>query len=440
MKKYLLCFVSIITLCAYGQITLDDALTLTSPADSDKQAKVTLSHQYDEFVMHADSGIRYFINQDDHTLVIQGVIPADNTTPLQPNTLLIPYEQYNLLVEVGEPFRVALSTDERTLTLIRGTALELPEGPLGNDSRAPSIYFLSNTDPNTAAQLLRNLYSELTIVVDDRQRALYIRINVQDKPLVDNLMRLIDAPRPQVIVEAEILEINRNITQNLGINYSNFFQLQLREDAGGTLTSLGPISRSITNPFLTVGIRVLKDTGAAQTLARPRVTTLDGQEAQISATQSFPIVIKENNQNSSIQTVTTGITLRFSPKISPDGTLEAELNITVSSPTGITPEKGVPQFSTREARTTVRVANGEPIVIGGLLERRRLEAVSKVPLLGDIPLLGELLFTQRLTDERETDLVIIVTPRIIDMPDFSALQRGNMVGDLPLEEVEATTP
>lgn len=410
---------------SFGQTDIlhDNALNLLHDSLEEEQPQVTLSARYNRFILRSEEPIRYFVDREKHTIILPQLFPADNRTPLQENTLLVPYEG-NLLVNVGEAFRLALSTDEYTLTIIRGEALAIPETPLGQDDRAPTAYFLSNTDPAKVAQLLKDLYSELPVVVDERQRALYIRLSPDDKALIDNLINLIDAPRPQVVVEAEILEVNQNMTRNLGINYSSLFNVTLTEAEGGTLTSLGPVTRS--TPFsLSLGLKILKDTGSATTLARPRVSTLDGQEARISATQTFPIPLaNSDNQTSRIQNITTGITLQFTPKISPDGYLEAKLAITVSVPTGISSGSSIPQYSTREAQTTVRVANGEAIVIGGLLEKRRLESVSKVPLLGDIPLLGELLFTQRLTDERETDLVIVVTPRIINMPDFSALQTG----------------
>lgn len=80
-------------------------------------------------------------------------------------------------------------------------------------------------------------------------------------------------------------------------------------------------------------------------------------------------------------------------------------------PTGTT-SQGVPQFSTREATTTVRVANGEPIAIGGLLEDRTVTGVQKVPVLGDLPIVGRLFTTTR-TDTRSSDLIIVVTPRLV---------------------------
>jgi Flp pilus assembly secretin CpaC len=112
-----------------------------------------------------------------------------------------------------------------------------------------------------------------------------------------------------------------------------------------------------------------------------------------------------------VNNVTTGITLRFVPKVGPDGMIESNLSIAVSSPTGTTTQ-GVPQYSSREANTTVRVRDGEPIIIGGLYENRRTTSSKGLPGLMDIPILGEL-FKTTVTDEHFTDLVIVVTPRLV---------------------------
>lgn len=118
--------------------------------------------------------------------------------------------------------------------------------------------------------------------------------------------------------------------------------------------------------------------------------------------------------------MTTGITLRLTPRVAPDGAVETNLTISVSVPTG-TISQGVPQFSTREATTTVRVANGEPIAIGGLLEERKVTGTQKLRFLGDLSGIGKLFSTTR-TDTRRSDLIIVVTPRLVMSPNEHAAE------------------
>ncbi|WP_281255855.1 type II and III secretion system protein [Deinococcus hopiensis] len=156
--------------------------------------------------------------------------------------------------------------------------------------------------------------------------------------------------------------------------------------------------------------------GAAHVLAQPRVTTIDGLEARINSTQTTPVITGQTGGGTSVQTITTGITLRLTlTKVAPDGTVETSPTISVSVPTGTT-SQGVPNFSTREAITTVRVGNGEPIAIDELLETRKVEGSQKVLFLGDILILGKLFTTTR-SDIHNTDLVIVVTPRLVITPN-----------------------
>ncbi len=393
-------------------------LLLLASAALAQNAQVNLSASYsgDTVTFVGDHNIRYLTDYDTQTLVLPGATLTDVETPFPAGYEIVLGED-QITVDVGEPFRVALSSNERVLTLVRGETLGSLPQQIAGDTRAPVMYRLANADPEQVADHLENLY-ELPVEVDVRQRALLVMVNAQDRFLVDEVIAALDEARPQVMFEAEIVEINQSVTQSLGINYDSIFRFKLSEGEVGSVFGTGPFKRD--GMSLSLGLNLLKTNGAAKVLARPRVTTLDGVKAKINATQSFPVVVSSSDGQENIQNITTGIELSMLPKISPDGQVEAELSISVSTPTGITSQK-VPTFSSREASTTVRVANGEPIAIGGLYEKRTLKGVSKVPILGDIPIIGAL-FTSTSTEERETDLVIVVTPRIVDTPGLQALR------------------
>jgi general secretion pathway protein D len=291
-----------------------------------------------------------------------------------------------------------------------------PSGPEALLERAPGllpptplVYPLESADPKTVAELLSKFFKNLTIEVDARQHAVVVQVSPEQRPSVEATLKALDQVRPQVMFEAEILEVNRDTTQALGIDYDDIFSFKLLEDAPKGILEIGKLNRASALSF-NIGISALKNTGAARVLAQPRITTLDGVEAVINSTQTTPVILT-GSSGGSLQSITTGITLRLTPRVTPGGWVEAELVITVSSPTGST-ASGVPQFSAREARTTVRVRNGEAIVIGGLIEERQVNSEQKVPGLGDLPLIGEL-FTTRRIENRRSDLVIIVTPRLV---------------------------
>jgi general secretion pathway protein D len=392
--------------------------------------QVTLTATYDgeTVTFHGDRNIRYFADYEQQSILLPDATIPDGTT-MFPNGFKVFLGQKDITIKVGGAFRITLSSNERVLTVVRGETLGSAPEKISDDVRAPVMYYLSNAKPGDVAAMLKSIYGNIQIEIDERQRALLVMVTSEDQELVDKLIASLDRPRPQVMFEAEILEINQDISESLGINYDSIFSFKLDEAAPDGLISLGDITRNAMS--FNISINALKTNGAAEVLARPRVTTLDGIAAQINATQTTPLVVPGSSGQQSVQNITTGIKLSLTPRISPDGMVEADIAISVSSPTGIT-SQSVPTYSSRDATTTVRVANGEPIAIGGLFEKRKLEGKQKVPILGDIPILGAL-FTSTSYSEKETDLVIVVTPRIVDMPDLQTLPSGET---MPLEVVE----
>lgn len=291
-------------------------------------------------------------------------------------------------------------------------ALGGPAAPVASTVK-PLFLPLSNADARTSAALLSRLMGpSVRVEVDDRNRSLIVLAPEDQQDTVRALVAAIDGERPQVMFEAEILEINQDTTQALGINYTDLLTFTLSEAAPKNLFSLGKITRKpLGDKALSIGINFLKTSGSARVLAQPRVTTLDGVEARINSTQTTPILTTSKEGTQSIVNLTTGIQLRLTPKVAPDGTVEATLNVSVSNPTG-SASGGAAPFSTRDASTTVRVKNGEPIAIGGLLETRTTYGEEKVPFLGDLPFIGAL-FTNTTTETHHTDLVILVTPRLV---------------------------
>ncbi|THF68535.1 type II secretion system protein GspD [Deinococcus sp. Arct2-2] len=385
------------------------ALLLNLSAALAAPTPVTVIRAGDTIVIQGSEQLRYQTDPLTRRLVLPDVVLAPGATI--PEGLSWQKADGTIQFVIPDGTTYALSPDGRSLILT--PPLRQAVSPIPQDERAPIVYPLSFADPSTVAGLLQSLYPGTRVVIDQRQRTLIVVANPADRSMLLALLKQLDASRPQVQFEAEILEVNRDTTDSLGIQYDSIFTFKLAEGEGGGLLNLGAFGRSPLS--LSLGINLLKTNGAARVLARPRITTIDGLEARINSTQTTPVVTATSNGGTSVQSITTGITLRLTPKVAPDGTVETSLTISVSVPTGTT-SQGVPQFSTREATTTVRVGNGEPIAIGGLLEDRTVTGTQKVPFLGDIPVLGKLFSTTR-TDTRRSDLIIVVTPRLVMSPN-----------------------
>jgi type II secretory pathway component GspD/PulD (secretin) len=160
--------------------------------------------------------------------------------------------------------------------------------------------------------------------------------------------------------------------------------------------------------------------GSARVLAQPKIATLNGRAANMLIGSRIPYVISSTvfagggaAPTQRIEKEEVGIKLEITPLINADGYITTTIRPEVSSVTGFTGQNGdLPIVATRQASTTVRLKDGNSVIIGGLLSEDKSTNVTKLPILGSIPLLGYL-FQHQSIQTRKTDLVIEVTPRIM---------------------------
>ena len=160
--------------------------------------------------------------------------------------------------------------------------------------------------------------------------------------------------------------------------------------------------------------------GNARVLAQPKLVTLNGKEASMLAGQRIPYLVSQTvfaggaaAPTQTVQIEEVGIKLAITPLINADGYITTDINPEVSSVTDFRGSNSdLPVISTRQASTTVRLKDGNSVIIGGLLSETKVNSIQKVPLLGSIPILG-FFFQHQDAQTRKTDLVIEVTPRIL---------------------------
>ena len=155
--------------------------------------------------------------------------------------------------------------------------------------------------------------------------------------------------------------------------------------------------------------------GEGRIVSRPRIAAQSGSTAKIITGDALPILTSitlsgVNGVSQQVQYVNVGVTLQIAPRVSPDGYVSSHIYGVVSSVTGYS--QGYPTISQREAETSASVRDGETFVIGGLTQENSLSTKSKVPILGDIPLVGQAFKNQRSTRSK-TELYIVITPRIV---------------------------
>ncbi|WP_324332203.1 type II secretion system protein GspD [Methylomusa anaerophila] len=264
----------------------------------------------------------------------------------------------------------------------------------------------------------------LTVVFPDNQIRAEIVNNMlvvagsdADCSTVKAMLAKLDVPPRQVIFEAEVVEISRDNRRNVGIDWGSLTGLPEAATMDG---SAFPV-RLGTRYGIEYGTNIagvlhrLVENKKGQLLASPRVAALDGQMAQILIGDKLAVEstqINSGTQSTTVTYVEVGIKLEITPTIHEDGTITTHIKPEVSNKTDTT-TKGNPNIRTRQAETTLRVKNGETIVLGGLIQRQKTFDTLKVPLLGDLPLVGSL-FRSTDRENTESELIILITPKLVD--------------------------
>ena len=252
----------------------------------------------------------------------------------------------------------------------------------------------------------------------------------------------------QVLINAQVLEVALSDSFRFGIDWAVIAEILASQ---GTLTALQNLSPNtglfrigVTGSDYSVVIDTISTQGEVNVLSNPRVTALNNQKAvirvarddvffvtQVSVVQQGGQLIERTTQTIP-QVVSIGVTMDVTPQIASDGTVTMHIHPIVTdklgdavSQTGET----APIVSIRETDTLVRVADGQTVIIGGLMEDKDDDRVEKVPVLGDIPLLGGL-FRKTTKTGRKSELVILLTPTVL-MGD-----RGQHTAAEALEKVE----
>ena len=169
----------------------------------------------------------------------------------------------------------------------------------------------------------------------------------------------------------------------------------------------------------------------AEVLADSRLTTINGREANIKLVDIVPYILSSGGVGGQVQVQKeeVGIKLNILPTVNTDGYITVKVEPEVSTIFEfIGPDANIPRVKSRTSSTTIRVKDGESIVIGGLLSNDKKQTTYKVPFLHKIPFLGSKLFTSKGVIERKTDLVIQITPKIIE-DAYTGIAKSKEVSD-----------
>jgi general secretion pathway protein D len=255
------------------------------------------------------------------------------------------------------------------------------------------------------------------LAIDRRLNAIWVRGSPERIALFKRQIDMIDVPVDSVILETQFVELTESGARNLGIDFNN--GANQAAVATGQLGQFVPIGLPPENFLKSVGFQAALyaqiQKGDGRILSKPRIAAQSGSTAKIITGDALPILTSitlsgVNGVSQQVQYVNVGVTLQIAPRVSPDGYVTSKIYAVVSSVTGYS--QGYPTISQREAETSASVKDGESFVIGGLTQENVLTSKSKVPILGDIPLLGKV-FTYEKSSKGKTELYIVITPRIV---------------------------
>lgn len=259
------------------------------------------------------------------------------------------------------------------------------------------------------SQLISKLNAQIVSLPGERANLLVLRGRDADLLEAEKMIKQIDQPIPQILIESKVVEIAESDAIRLGINYNNGV-FKFLTDKDTRKTSLAE--------DLTTTINSLIGAGKAQVVASPRIATLDNHEAVINIGSRIPFSVPVSSSGSStqwtVEYIDAGVKLKILPKLGEEDHITADIQPEVSSISEwrATAAGEFPVISTRNASATVRVKNGETIVVGGLMSETDRVNTTRIPVLGHIPLLN-FFFQNRTVEKAKTEIVFLITPHVI---------------------------
>ena len=300
-------------------------------------------------------------------------------------------------------------------------------GQGGNRNGASTSGVQTTVDENGRVVATRNLQGQVTAIPDVNTNSVIIVTSPANKALLQSIVDQLDKIPQQVMIETLIVEASLDATAKLGVEW-NFNQKSVLGDVttkGTGSSSFGDAARTtqpqgmrytLTGTQYGAFLQAVQTDANFEVLSKPRIFTSNNSTAEINISQSLPYVLsQQTNINGNLTFnyafLDVGIILTVTPRITQNGYVTMDVTQTANDFVRYT-EFNAPVVNQREAQTTVSVKDGETVVIGGIIKNSISTTTNKLPILGDIPVLGNL-FKSNVQTKSKTELLVFLTPRII---------------------------
>ncbi len=321
----------------------------------------------------------------------------------------------------------------RRKVLADNTVLVYPNTPEKRklyDEQIVKSFYLTHAEPKQAMNLLKTMLETKVLFMDEKARLVVMRDSPEAVRMAEKLMGTLDLSEAEVMLEVEVIEIQRSKLMELGIKYPTQWTLSAAGAAGAaggaalTLDKVLALTKpDITSTSLSATADFRREITAADILASPRIRARNREKAKILIGDRVPVItnavtptIGASVVTGSVQYIDVGIKLDVEPVIHRDNDVAIKLTLEVSSIVKeiLNPISGTQAFQigTRTASTLLQLKDGETQVLAGLITDEERQSSNRIPGLGDLPILGRLFSSQR-DDTKKSELVLSITPHVV---------------------------
>ena len=367
------------------------------------------------------SGLNFMFDKDVRT--------DQKTTVFARNTPIV--DALDMLLATSQLARKALNAN--TLLVYPN----LPAKQRDYQDMVVRAFFLANADPKQVLVMIKTMARIKDVHVDEKLNMVVVRDTPEAVRIAEKLVRLADRPEPEVMLEVEILEVKRSKLQELGVQWPTSLSVLTPEASsssdvkdGVIVTTNTPAGRLTVdqlrkmnwgdlgvspNPSINFG----KTDGDVSLLANPRIRVKNREKAKVHVGDKVPVITSNVTAtgvtSESVSYLDVGLKLDVEPQVYLESEVGMKVGLEVSNivqQVKTTTGTLTYQLGSRNATTTLRLKDGETQVLAGLIADEDRSSVSKVPGLGDLPLLGRL-FSNNRDEKNKSEIVLLITPRIL---------------------------
>lgn len=331
---------------------------------------------------------------------------------------------------VGDVLRLLAATQQiETRVINANSVMVYPATPAKQreyqELVSRSIY-LTHADAKQAQALVKQLVKSKDVFIDEKLNLLVLKDTPDAVALAERLVAALDVAEPEVMLEVEVLEVSRTKLRDLGLELQDQLGFGLLENGSSGALAAGAVSLTRNTGQLTTYsanpaavLKILSKDSDTAILANPRIRVKNRSAAKVHIGDKVPVFTTTSTANVGVATSVTYLDIGLKLDVEPSVTLDSQVAIKIGlEVSNIVSEVRSPEgalayrVGTRSAATNLRLKNGETQVLAGLISDEDRLTARRIPLLGDLPLLGRLFSSSR-DDGLRTEIVLLITPRIL---------------------------